>query len=265
MVGAADRPPRAPARDGDGDGDGDGNYNITEDGAVVDAVNVPNGCILIKAVGVTIKNSKANCVTTDFNGRAKDPANPRATIQDSEFDCGSGIGGTAIFYENMDVQRVDITSCENGFDAFKNMMIEDSYVHDLYQATPGNGDPHTDGVQSADGSNVTIDHNTIYGFNTGCQWPNDGSCNGTAAVNINNSPTGPTSTNVTISNNLLAGGAVALYCPRVPTSNFRVTDNHFSTVYSPKVGEFGVSTDCVSNEIVSGNVYHETGQPVRLP
>jgi hypothetical protein len=45
--------------------------------------------------------------------------------------------------------------------------------------------------------------------------------------------------------------------------NFRIVDNHFSTVYSPNVGEYGPSTDC-GGEIQSGNVYHETGAPLTL-
>ena len=107
-------------------------------------------------------------------------------------------------------------------------------------------------------------NNTFYGFTTGCVYPNDsGSCNGTSAINVFNANSGPAVHDTTISNNLLAGGAYTLYCPKVRTSNFHVTNNHFSRVYSPRVGEYGPSSDC-SNEMLSGNVYHETGQPVTL-
>ena len=66
-----------------------------------------------------------------------------------------------------------------------------------------------------------------------------------------------------IVNNLLAGGAYTLYCPQTSTVNFRIVDNHFSTVYSPNVGEYGPAKDC-DGEIQSGNVYHETGAPLTL-
>ena len=38
-------------------------------------------------------------------------------------------------------------------------------------------------------------------------------------------------------------------------------DNHFSTIFYPKVGAYGAWTDC-EDEDVRGNVYHETGQPL---
>lgn len=67
-----------------------------------------------------------------------------------------------------------------------------------------------------------------------------------------------------IENNLLAGGAYTLYCPvDVKGVNFRVIGNHFSTNYSTKVGAFGASTGC-SDEVLSGNVVHETGAPIGL-
>ena len=103
---------------------------------------------------------------------------------------------------------------------------------------------------------------TIYGFDTGCQYPNNGSCNGTSALIMGNNANGPSS-NTTISNNLLAGGAYTLYCPSKSTANFRVVGNHFSTVYSPNVGEYGSSTNC-GGVIQSGNVYHESGAPLTL-
>jgi hypothetical protein len=121
-------------------------------------------------------------------------------------------------------------------------------------------------LQSAAGSNLITDHNTFYGFTTGCSCPNDsGSCNGTSAINICNAyPPDCTGVhNTTVSNDLLAGGAYTLYCPKSSTTNFHITNNHFSRFYSPKVGEYGPSSDC-DNEILSGNVYHETGLPVTV-
>ena len=241
----------------------DGDLVVTTDGEVVSGKNV-NGCIVVKAVGVTVENSKAQCVAME--DRARDPANPRLTVQDVEIDCrnGAGSGGnTGIGDHNFNVYRVNIHNCENGFDADSDITITDSYIHDLFtlpDSAPNQ--PHMDGLQSAFGSNLVIDHNTIYGFDTGCQYPNNGSCNGTSALIMGNNANGPSS-NTTISNNLLAGGAYTLYCPSKSTANFRVVGNHFSTVYSPNVGEYGSSTNC-GGVIQSGNVYHESGAPLTL-
>jgi hypothetical protein len=70
-------------------------------------------------------------------------------------------------------------------------------------------------------------------------------------------------TNTLIKDNLLAGGGYTLYCPKPTTTNFQIIDNSFSTMFYPKVGYFGPATDC-DGEIASGNVYHETGLPLKL-
>jgi len=237
-----------------------GDLTVTADNSTVSGKNV-SGCIEVMAVGVTVKNSKAKCIETANSSRARDPANAPLTIEDSEVDCGNRLGSTAIGDRNINVYRVNIHGCENGFDMDSNSIIQDSYIHDLYNSATG--DPHTDGLQSGVGSNLTINHNTFYGFDTGCKYPNDGSCNGTSAINIFNAASGPAVHDTTVSNNLLAGGAYTLYCPKVSTSNFHITNNHFSTIYSSRVGEYGPSSDC-SNETQSGNVYHESGAALNL-
>ncbi|HSX16924.1 MAG TPA: right-handed parallel beta-helix repeat-containing protein [Patescibacteria group bacterium] len=231
---------------------------VTGSNATLSGLNVSGG-IIATVAGVTIKNTKASGI--GMSGAARNTANPRLTIQDSEIDCGNQLGSTAIGDINLTVVRVNIHGCENGFDTDSDTSITDSYIHDLFNSTVG--DPHTDGLQSAVGSNLTITHNVFYGFTTGCVYPNNGSCNGTSAINVNNNSSGPTSSNTTISKNLLAGGAYTLYCPVPATVNFKVMDNHFSRVYSPNVGEFGPSSDCVG-ETQSGNVIHETGAAVTL-
>lgn len=218
-----------------------GDLVVTTDGEVVSGKNV-NGCIVVQAPGVTVQNSRAQCVAVE--DRARDAANPRVTVQDVEIDCRNQGGSSGIGDRNMNVYRVNIHNCENGFDADTDMTITDSYIHDLF-TLPDNtpNQPHMDGLQSALGSNMVIDHNTIYGFDTGCRYPNNGSCNGTSALFMGIDPNGP-STNTTISNNLLAGGANTLYCPDSSAASFRIVGNHFSTVYSPNVGEYAPSTNC---------------------
>jgi hypothetical protein len=236
-----------------------GPSTISTAGTVIDGKSM--GCITVRAPGVVIRNSKISCQggyavyvpDGSFTGTP-------LTVEDSEVDCKL-TGGNGLGEANITVRRVDIQGCENGFDINQNLMIQDSYVHDLYNS----GSAHTDGAQMAAGHyengqlvsgsrNVTFLHNTIYGMGA------DGSF-GTSAIISNRGA----DRDILIQNNLMAGGAVALYCEQGATgTNYRVLDNHFSTRFGPKVGYYGVSTDC-SDEVQSGNVYHETGQPVRLP
>ncbi|MDB5179194.1 MAG: hypothetical protein JWN01_1137 [Patescibacteria group bacterium] len=229
-----------------------GGMTISIAGTVISGKDI-NGCIDVRAPGVVIKNSKIHCVNIIITLNAGALTGTRLTVQDSEMYCnatgGSAAdGGTAISGANFNAYRLNIYNCENGFDADSDATIQDSYVHDLYQSAAA----HTDGLQSSNGTNLIINHNTIYA--------NDG----TSSININNSSGGPHTTNATVSNNLLGGGAYTLYCPIPSTTNFNVTNNHFSRLFYTKVGNYGPSSDCNTNEIKSGNVYHETGLPVTL-
>jgi thrombospondin type 3 repeat protein len=236
-----------------------GPSTISTPGTVVN--NKTMGCVRVTAPGVIIRKSKIACAggyaVTSGDG---DYAGTALLIEDSEIDC-KNTGGTALGEANIIARRVNIHGCENGGDINQNFTVQDSYIHDLYTG----GDAHTDGLQFAFGHyeggkvvngslNVTITHNTIYGMGA------DGSF-GTSAIISNRGG----DTNVLIQGNLLAGGAVALYCEQgAKGSNYRVLDNRFSRAFGPKVGAYGPSTDC-SDETQSGNVIHETGQPLKLP
>jgi hypothetical protein len=167
-------------------------------------------------------------------------------IEDSEIDC-QGTRGTAVGDTNFTVRRVDIHGCENGFDVDGDVLIEDSYIHDLHQ----DAEAHTDGAQITHvGHDVTLRHNTIYA--------NDG----TSAIISPNVSAGVLS-NILIEENLIAGGAYTLYCQQDGQGDdYRVIDNHFSTLFYPTVGAYGPWTDCEDEAEVRGNVYHETGEPL---
>lgn len=258
--------------------------NVTGDNAMLDGLSV-NAVVYVTSTGVTIKNSKVKAVQTAGNayychsdessairsltgctalsGVGTSSNDPRLIIQDSEVDYQGVAGdtGTCIGSRNINVLRVNIHGCENGFDADGYMIIQDSYIHDLYNSAVG--DPHTDGLQSGVGETLTITHNVFYGFTTGCVYPNSsGSCNGTSAINIGGQPDQATSSNVVVSRNLLAGGAYTMYCAIKPPTNFNITQNYFSTVYSSRVGEYGPTSGCANGETSSGNVTlnYSTGQ-----
>jgi hypothetical protein len=236
-----------------------GPSTISVPGTVVDGRTL--GCVRVTAPGVLIRRSKISCAGgyAVYSGDG-DYAGAPLVIEDSEIDCKNS-GGTALGEANFTVRRVNIHGCENGGDINQSVVIEDSYIHDLYNGASA----HTDGLQFASGHveggtivagslNVTIRHNTIFGMGA------DGSF-GTSAIISNRGG----DTNVLIEHNLLAGGAVAIYCEQGATgSNYRVLGNAFTRRFSQTVGFYGVSTDC-SDETQSGNYILETGQPLSLP
>ncbi len=226
-----------------------GDMTINAAGTVIENKDI-RGCISVNAPGVIIRKSKVSCSGFTVISSHNNYSGTRLLVEDTEIHCNN-TQGTAMGDYNFTARRVNIHSCENGFDMDTDITLEDSYVHDLISYNPTT-DPHIDGIQSPIGSRLLINHNTIYATNS------SGSV-GNAAININNSSGGPTSSDTTISNNLLAGGGYTLYCPIPNTSNFQITNNRFSTAFHATVGYYGPSTDCEANEIASGNVYHESG------
>ena len=131
------------------------------------------GCIQVQAPRVVIRNSKISCnglAVATFDGEY---SGTPLLIEDTEIDCQNAPGSHGIGDANVTVRRVEITACENGLDINQNIIVEDSYIHNLYNG----GDSHMDGLQLAghwngssfvDGAlNVTIRHNTIYGMGDG--------------------------------------------------------------------------------------------------
>jgi hypothetical protein len=240
-----------------------GDMTIDTAGTVVDGKDI-RGCVTVTVPGVVIKNSKVSCpnaanAVSSFDGVY---SGTPLIIQDSEVTCLDG-PGTAIGDTHIVALRVDVHGCENGFDLDMDIDIADSYVHDLYNTATSHSDdiqfgighcPCSGGSYIPGALDVTIRHNTLYARGV------DGT-DGTSAIISNRSGA---DTNILIDNNLMAGGAYTLYCEQGSTGiNYRVTGNHFSTVFHPTVGAYGPSTDC-SDETQSGNVIHETGQPITL-
>jgi hypothetical protein len=110
-----------------------------------------------------------------------------------------------------------------------------------------NGPEHFDGLQSDGGSNITIRHNTIRN-----------PCSQTSAILMSSNTS--SISNVTIQDNLLAGGGYTLYCNAGPdVANETVTGNRFAKTYFAKGGYWGHQTGCGSADVFSGNIWDETG------
>jgi chitodextrinase len=224
-----------------------GNITVSTAGTIIQNRKI-NGCIDVRANNVTIRNSEIRCggyVIRNLNG------NTGLLIEDVLIECGHQPGDTGVTSGNYTIRRSEVFGCENNLWANLNTVIEDNYIHDTIPCCSWpNAFPHTDSIQmSTPTSNVRIEHNTVYGGYVNQQEF------GNAAI------TSGRSTNVLVTNNLLAGGGHTLRCPAEP-GGFTWTNNRFSRILVNTVGGFGPLEWSCGQHTNSGNVYDETGQPI---
>lgn len=250
------------------------NTGVTDEGALVTVnTNVTlstngatyqdklvNGCISVTGNNVTIRNVRINChgsngieVGGDFGGATG------LVVEDSEFDCNGNEdeanGRTSITNSNYTVTRVEVYGgCENALWCDHDCTIQDSYVYDIIPcdivvACDAETAPHTDGIQIPSGaSNIVVDHNRVIGGYT------DATKFGNSAITVaNNNPVGLT--NVSVTDNLVAGGGYTIYCPTLGSA-ITLTGNRWSTVYTSTVGGFAPQADC-EDETLSDNLYYD--------
>jgi hypothetical protein len=223
-----------------------GGMTINAAGTVVDRRDI-SGPVVVNAPNVTIRNSRIR--TTAF--WAIDNNSTGLVIEDSEID-GLGANGTCIGSDNFTVRRADIRGCENGFNICcnGNVLIEDSYIHDLTTAN----EAHTDGAQIGQGaSDIVFRHNTIIPQSSG-------PARSTSCIIMWNGDN-PQNTRVQIVYNRLigTGTAYALYTPRQSADQIYINNNRFRS------GVFGVTDNARVGVTVTefdGNAYDDTGRPV---
>jgi hypothetical protein len=196
---------------------------------VIDGADI-NGCLIIEANNVTIRNSRITCRGAygirSFNG------NTNLYVVDTTLSCG-GTSGTGIAAVGI-FRRTNVSGCENGFSIWADTLVEDSWIHDL--ALVGGG--HVDGIQINEGSRgITVRHSTIR---------ND--FGQTSAI------IGDTGSqiNITVERNLLIGGGYTLYCAINPV-NYQVRDNRFVAGY------YGAWVYCDRAQVHTGNVRDSDG------
>lgn len=199
------------------------------------------GCVEVRANNVTFQNVEFAPNTSCFY-RVRNFAVGLMLI-DSTISCG-GSNNNGIGDSNLSLLRVEITACENGLNVSGTTTVTDSWIHDLVTA---NG-AHTDGAQFNQGaSSIIFQHNTII-------VPTPGSTSAIIMWDEGN----PQNANVTITNNLLAGGTYTLYCGRQGAAvNVQIVNNRFGTF------QFGYANACDSGgEVWTGNVRDSTGQAI---
>jgi len=110
---------------------------------------------------------------------------------------------------------------------------------------------------------MQIIHNTIISIETGGDFTPTKWQGGSSAIALIDGQH-----DLTIDNNLLAGGSYTVYGPSqhgAAPSNVRVTNNRFSTKYYPKCGAYGTHAGfnkAAPGFVWSGNVWHESGRTV---
>ncbi|MCZ2817365.1 hypothetical protein [Modestobacter sp. VKM Ac-2984] len=134
---------------------------ITTPGAVVSNLDI-DGCVFVLADNVTIRNSRIRCATPTYN-RVIDVAKGKKglVVEDVEID-GLGQADIGIGWGNYTLRRVDIHGTCDGARVSFNVLIEDSWIHDLVRQ----GTLHCDAVQSTEGGNITVRRNNLDPTNT---------------------------------------------------------------------------------------------------
>lgn len=225
-----------------------GDIRLETAGETLDGVDL-DGCIQVAAMNVTIRRTRIHCsgyypVEVMTGGSL--------TIEDSEIDASDsgGIATSGIAFTNYTARRVNIHGSSDGFKADENVLIEDSWVHDLYLGP----DDHADGVQGTGGTNVVVrrsfidivDHGAGHGgdpnscFQVGTEWaPNRG---------------------WNIEANWLYGGGWSINFGGAGGENNRIVDNRFGRGTGfPGYGPISIDGTSVT---ASGNVWDDDGSAI---
>lgn len=220
-----------------------GSVNLTTPGQVYENKEV-HGSINVLADNVTIRNVKiVNAGYYTIKNFEENNAE-NLVIEDVSIDMNGSYENKAIAFENYTARRVHFY---NGMDCGhfgNNVVIEDSFCD--MPVLPSSSDAHADGFQSDGGNNIVLRHNTIKNPN-----------GQTAAILMSTNTSGIG--NVTVDNNLMAGGGYTLYCDAGPnlSGTNKFTNNRFARTYFTKGGYWGPTAGC-ENYTFTGNVWDDT-------
>jgi hypothetical protein len=228
---------------------------ITTDGAVVCNLDI-FGSIEVQANDVTLCNLR---VINDGNGRAVwiDKGYRNLVIKDSTL-AGTGLGDAGIFtavweigQNDVTVQRCNIHHCAQCL-SISHVTVEDSYIHD-------NSIPQYLVYDNCGESPGVFRHNTIFHVDS-------------STVSVGIAPTQPMIEchDVTVDNNLLAGGNPIIYGGMSAvtdhgTTNMVYTNNRFSKILWPDGGSYTAALLFDPNgvgNVWSGNFWDDTGAPL---
>ena len=227
-----------------------GKLDITEPNTVIDGMEI-NGCLEIKATNITIKRSKITCKAEGgmiIKVYDELPGGASVTVEDSEIDGqGEGLG---IGFGYFTLRRVDLHNVNEGVRVSGHCTIEDSWIHDLVFTDEKD---HQDILQTTEGSQMVVRHNTLESFNPTANEPFN-------AVFMLGSETGPSVSDLLVEGNLMTGGNYTVnFRPDIKAQNIRFRNNVFvrNARYGPVVRE-----DVEGVIWEPTNVWLDSGQPV---
>jgi hypothetical protein len=217
---------------------------IDKPGTVVSGLEITGG-VTINASNVTLKNCRIHGTdTAAISVRYSDVSG--VIIDHVEIDGGKrspsviGIKGSGYT-----VQASNIHGTGDAVDAGDNVVVKDSYIHDLWVA-PGD---HTDGVQTAGGVNLLVTHSTInaIGVNAALMLGAD-----LSAMN-----------NTVATNNLLDGGNYTVFAGtdgKYSSGLIKITNNRFGM--HARYGPYSFNPSSGLPIVFTGNTYDATGEPL---
>lgn len=205
----------------------EGEYRVTEDNTVLDGVHIP-GTLAILANNVTIRNSQIDgtvCSNTTCTGSF--------TITDSTVGPETGcITSPGVGYANYTAIRVYVRGHDDGFRISPpgNVTVKDSFATLCYappEVAPPDGS-HSDGIQAycagMSCSGLLFDHNTIEARGVPA----------TSMINLND----PVLSDVTASNNMMAGGGYTVVLQWHSGPAWTVTNNHVINRHGDQYPEY---------------------------
>lgn len=215
-----------------------GNVTLSTAGQVYSGKDV-RGCISVRAKNVIIRNVRITCsdwyaigVNTG-TGNIWNAPDANLLIEDVEINLGGSWEIKGIGFDGYTARRVHFYGGADCAHFGRNVTIEDSFC-DIPAGGPADG-PHYDGFQSDGGYNIVLRHNTIrvpYGQ--------------TSAILMSTNTS--SISNVSIVNNLAAGGGYTIYCgtssggPVLGTLVF--SGNRIARTYFSRGGYWGPTTSC---------------------
>jgi hypothetical protein len=243
-----------------------GTVTLSQDNQVYEN-KVVSGSIVVTGRNVTIRNVKVvnraqYYVISVKPGGSWEGDNAGLMLDHVEIDLGGATDVKGVAFDGYTLRNSFI---HNGSDCAHfevNVVIEDSLCAvgpdtngDAWPDSAGfcTGTDHFDGFQSDGGHDDTIRHNTI---RNPCRQVSD------ILLSSNTLPI----SNVTVTNNLLAGGGFPLYCAgsndRSRVSNIAATNNRFAKTYYPLSGYWGTTAYCEFASVFASNVWDDTGAAI---
>lgn len=170
-----------------------GSLTIDRNGTVIDGLDI-NGVVRVTADNVVIRNSRI--LHSSFLGVVVEDGASNLLVENVTIVGTANSAGANIGFSNFTCRRCDLSGATDGVKVGSNVVIEDSYIHDLRKYSGA----HNDGIQhSGGGTSVHIRRNTILGpFQTS-----------TSAV-LAQTNAGPIS-DLHVYNNFLYGGSYTVY------------------------------------------------------